>query len=183
MEGVVKNKKISNVASVLADEEEEEADDDDDDDSEASDYNASDESEGSEGDEEDDGKRGGEEVGGSIVVSYAKEQYRTETGVEIMHKPRGRVTNPGRRCVGKRIYDSVVGQTCHWCRQKTVEDHVQCWKCPIRFCGMCLINRNGEYIQREMQKGAKWVCPKCRGGCGPGCNNWYEDIFFFLSFM
>jgi hypothetical protein len=22
-------------------------------------------------------------------------------------------------------------------------------------------------------EGVHWVCPKCRGGCGPGCRNWY----------
>lgn len=81
-----------------------------------------------------------------------------------------RKSNPGVRIVGCRLYDSVNGQTCHWCRQKTVEDHVQCSRCPIRFCGLCLKNRHGEDILVEMYEGNAWVCPKCRNGCGPGCN-------------
>ncbi|GLJ25625.1 hypothetical protein SUGI_0490910 [Cryptomeria japonica] len=81
-----------------------------------------------------------------------------------------RNSNPGVRRQGGRLYDSVNGKTCHWCRQKTVENHVQCCKCPIRFCGPCLKNRNGEDIVLEMQEGNSWVCPKCRNGCGPGCN-------------
>ena len=28
--------------------------------------------------------------------------------------------------VGGRVYDSEKGTTCHWCRQKTVETHVEC---------------------------------------------------------
>ncbi|CAK9211491.1 unnamed protein product [Sphagnum troendelagicum] len=85
--------------------------------------------------------------------------------------PLCRNTDPARRMRGSRIYDSVLGETCHWCRQKTVEAHVHCSKCPIKFCGQCLLNRNGEFIQHEMQKEACWVCPKCRGGCGQGCIN------------
>lgn len=84
--------------------------------------------------------------------------------------PLKRNSNPGVRIVGCRLYDSVNGQTCHWCRQKTVEDHVQCSRCPIRFCGLCLKNRHGEDILVEMYEGNAWVCPKCRSGCGPGCN-------------
>lgn len=83
--------------------------------------------------------------------------------------PVKRNSNPGVRILGNRLYDSVNGQTCHWCRQKTVEDHVQCSRCPIRFCGLCLKNRHGEDILIEMHEGNAWVCPKCRNGCGPGC--------------
>lgn len=32
----------------------------------------------------------------------------------------------GVRVQGGRIYDSQFGVTCHWCRQKTLEDHVTC---------------------------------------------------------
>ncbi|KAJ7568894.1 hypothetical protein O6H91_01G051700 [Diphasiastrum complanatum] len=79
---------------------------------------------------------------------------------------------PARRLVrGKRIYDSLLGRTCHWCRQKTVEHHVICSTCPIQFCGPCLLNRHGEHILEEMREGVNWVCPRCRGGCGPGCSN------------
>ena len=27
---------------------------------------------------------------------------------------------------GGRVYDSALGSTCHWCRQKTVEARVTC---------------------------------------------------------
>ncbi|KAI5059279.1 hypothetical protein GOP47_0026076 [Adiantum capillus-veneris] len=85
--------------------------------------------------------------------------------------PRSRCMHPGRRLVHGRIYDSVLGVTCHWCRQKTVEDHVFCCHCNIAFCGGCLKNRHGEDIKVEMKDDVQWTCPKCRGGCGPGCNN------------
>jgi hypothetical protein len=31
-----------------------------------------------------------------------------------------------RHQVGGRVYDSELGVSCHWCRQKTVETHVVC---------------------------------------------------------
>jgi hypothetical protein len=86
---------------------------------------------------------------------------------------RHRNSNPGRRIHSGRVYDSVLGQTCHWCRQKTVELHCICKLCPIQYCAPCLLNRNGEKLHEEMSEGLKWICPKCRGGCGPGCDNWY----------
>lgn len=68
--------------------------------------------------------------------------------------------------------DPMLAYTCHWCQLKAVQELVECCRCPIRFCGMCLSNRNGEDIKNEKENGALWVCPKCRGGCGPGCDNW-----------
>lgn len=85
--------------------------------------------------------------------------------------PRPRCQRPGRRLIGGRIYDSILGVTCHWCRQKTVEDHVHCCQCTIAFCGGCLKNRHGELIDIEMKEDVNWVCPKCRGGCGHGCTH------------
>jgi hypothetical protein len=78
--------------------------------------------------------------------------------------------------VGARVYDSELGATCHWCRQKTVEAHVVCTnalcgkpkRAPVRFCGMCLRNRHGEDIERAVASGM-WECPRCRGSCGEGC--------------
>jgi Zinc-finger domain of monoamine-oxidase A repressor R1 len=32
----------------------------------------------------------------------------------------------GVRIQGGRVYDSKYGVTCHWCRQKTLEEHVEC---------------------------------------------------------
>ncbi|MCO5599416.1 hypothetical protein L7F22_053519 [Adiantum nelumboides] len=85
--------------------------------------------------------------------------------------PRARCTHPGRRLIHGRVYDSVLGVTCHWCRQKTVENHVFCCHCTISFCGGCLKNRHGEDIEVEMKDDVQWTCPRCRGGCGPGCDN------------
>jgi hypothetical protein len=78
--------------------------------------------------------------------------------------------------VGARVYDSELGVTCHWCRQKTVETHVFCTaeacaerrSAPLAFCGMCLRNRHGEDIDAAVASGI-WQCPKCRGSCGDGC--------------
>lgn len=77
--------------------------------------------------------------------------------------------------VGARVYDSELGVTCHWCRQKTVETHVLCTaegcgkgRLPVAFCGMCLRNRHGEDIDKAVASGI-WECPKCRGSCGEGC--------------
>lgn len=87
--------------------------------------------------------------------------------------------------VGNRLYDSQLGVTCHWCRQKTVEVHAICTRrecaeqvtpngeirarLPVAFCGPCLKNRNGEDVVAAVASGT-WICPKCRGSCGPGCD-------------
>ena len=77
--------------------------------------------------------------------------------------------------VGGRVYDSELGVTCHWCRQKTVETHVTCVgeacagaRLPLAFCTMCLRNRHGEDIDEAVASGC-WTCPRCRGSCGEGC--------------
>lgn len=82
----------------------------------------------------------------------------------------------GVRFQGGRIYDSKYGLTCHWCRQKTLEEHVTCTnelcgggkRLPVSLCRMCLKNRHGEDIQRAIASNC-WVCPACRGSCGAGC--------------
>lgn len=84
----------------------------------------------------------------------------------------------GVRHQGGRVYDSKHGVTCHWCRQKTLEDHVVCTskdcgggRClPVSFCRMCLVNRHGEDVYQAAASG-QWVCPKCRGSCGRGCKS------------
>lgn len=40
---------------------------------------------------------------------------------------------------------------------------------PVAFCVACLANRNGEDVASCVAAG-DWVCPRCRGGCGPGCS-------------
>ena len=82
----------------------------------------------------------------------------------------------GVRIQGGRVYDSTFGVTCHWCRQKTLEDKVTCTapgcgkgkRLPTTFCKMCLRNRHGEDFAQAAES-SKWVCPLCRVSCGPGC--------------
>ena len=82
----------------------------------------------------------------------------------------------GVRLQGGRVYDSKLGVTCHWCRQKTLEAHVECTvegcgggsRLPTAFCRMCLHNRHGEDMTQAIESGC-WVCPGCRGSCGDGC--------------
>ena len=84
---------------------------------------------------------------------------------------------PFRKNVDGRVYDSQLGVTCHWCRQKTHEAHVTCTsptcapkgsRLAVSFCGPCLRNRNGEDVFLARESG-RWICPRCRGSCGPGC--------------
>jgi hypothetical protein len=82
----------------------------------------------------------------------------------------------GVRMQGGRVYDSKLGVTCHWCRQKTLEEHVECTaegcgggsRLPVAFCRMCLRNRHGEDVDLAIASNC-WVCPACRGSCGSGC--------------
>ncbi|MEW5315571.1 MAG: hypothetical protein WDW38_006991 [Sanguina aurantia] len=92
-------------------------------------------------------------------------------------KPRKAIdSGKGVRIQGGRVYDSSFGVTCHWCRQKTVEEHVTCTlptcgngrRLATTFCKMCLRNRHGESVDLALGAG-KWVCPGCRGSCGYGC--------------
>lgn len=84
----------------------------------------------------------------------------------------------GVRMQGGRMYDSALGVTCHWCRQKTLECKVTCTnpdcgggrRMPNSFCKMCLHNRHGEDGAAAAASGC-WVCPSCRGTCGAGCRS------------
>ncbi|XP_071703758.1 uncharacterized protein [Rutidosis leptorrhynchoides] len=67
---------------------------------------------------------------------------------------------------GKRIYDQVIGKTCHQCRQKTLGHRTHC-RCNLvqgQFCGDCLYMRYGENVLEAM-KNPNWICPVCRGIC------------------
>ena len=73
----------------------------------------------------------------------------------------------GYRADGTRIYDSVRGQTCHQCRQKTMGKRTQCSECGSLhgvFCGDCLYMRYGEHVD-EARANKCWVCPPCRDLC------------------
>ncbi|XP_059624704.1 uncharacterized protein LOC132267581 [Cornus florida] len=68
---------------------------------------------------------------------------------------------------GRRIYDQVIGKTCHQCRQKTLGHHTHCSKCNLvqgQFCGDCLYMRYGEHVL-EAKQNPNWLCPACRGIC------------------
>ena len=119
-------------------------------------------------------------------INYAEDgaPTREENREQIQQRSRKNATTTTTRVarrsvysVGGRVYDSEKGTTCHWCRQKTVETHVECVgdECqngtsrPVQFCGMCLRNRHGEDIDLAVASGC-WLCPKCRKSCGPGCD-------------
>ena len=124
-------------------------------------------------DEDDEGglSKKGRRDGTNEAIERSLQQKRQRPQEDVEKKHRN--SNPGRRVQGGRLYDSSFGITCHWCRQKTVEPHVKCRECTIHYCGPCLLNRNGENIKEELCDGVRWLCPKCRNGCGPGCDNWY----------
>ncbi|MED6210744.1 hypothetical protein PIB30_067019 [Stylosanthes scabra] len=68
---------------------------------------------------------------------------------------------------GYRMYDSIKGETCHQCRQKTLCQHTSCNKCELpqgQLCGDCLYTRYGENLL-EVNENPKWTCPSCRGIC------------------
>lgn len=109
-----------------------------------------------------------------IACSQERQRKRTSTNI----KPRVAYdSGRGVRYQGGRLYDSAKGETCHWCRQKTLEDKVRCTRpncgaggrAAVVFCGMCLKNRHGEDLQQAINSGC-WVCPRCRGSCGEGCD-------------
>lgn len=73
------------------------------------------------------------------------------------------------------MYDSKYGVTCHWCRQKTLEEHVTCThpdcgggkRLPVSFWSVK--NRLGcglAWLRRRLA----WACMACMGlhGCHDG---------------
>lgn len=83
----------------------------------------------------------------------------------------GRQSNPGRRVIGGRIYDSENGTSCHQCRQKTLDPKVKCTNelspgelCGIMICYRDLKGRYGEDMEEVLATGT-WSCPVCRGTC------------------
>ncbi|KFP40356.1 Cell division cycle-associated 7-like, partial [Chlamydotis macqueenii] len=68
-----------------------------------------------------------------------------------------------------KIYDKVLGSTCHQCRQKTIDTKTICRNQGCggvrgQFCGPCLRNRYGEDVKSALLDPA-WICPPCRGVC------------------
>lgn len=126
------------------------------------------------------GSRGPREVSEVDEENLAllREKHGSQQGGEARGgKKRGpQDSGKGVRVQGGRVYDSTFGVTCHWCRQKTLEDKVTCTspgcgkgkRLPTTFCKMCLKNRHGEDFAQATAS-AKWVCPLCRVSCGPGC--------------
>ncbi|OWK64206.1 Cell division cycle-associated 7-like protein [Lonchura striata] len=71
--------------------------------------------------------------------------------------------------VRDKVYDKVLGSTCHQCRQKTTDTKTICRKQGCggvrgQFCGPCLRNRYGEDVKSALLDPA-WICPPCRGVC------------------
>ncbi|NXA52551.1 CDA7L protein, partial [Nothocercus julius] len=71
--------------------------------------------------------------------------------------------------VKDKIYDKVIGSTCHQCRQKTIDTKTICRNEGCggvrgQFCGPCLRNRYGEDVKSALVD-PDWICPPCRGIC------------------
>ncbi|XP_075443260.1 cell division cycle-associated 7-like protein isoform X2 [Ascaphus truei] len=71
--------------------------------------------------------------------------------------------------VKDKIYDKVLGSTCHQCRQKTIDTKTVCRNQGCggvrgQFCGPCLRNRYGEDVKIALLD-PDWVCPPCREIC------------------
>ncbi|XP_007944773.2 cell division cycle-associated 7-like protein [Orycteropus afer afer] len=71
--------------------------------------------------------------------------------------------------VRDKIYDKVLGNTCHQCRQKTIDTKTVCRNRACggvrgQFCGPCLRNRYGEDVRSALLD-PDWMCPPCRGIC------------------
>ncbi|NXP54394.1 CDA7L protein, partial [Heliornis fulica] len=71
--------------------------------------------------------------------------------------------------VKDKIYDKVLGSSCHQCRQKTIDTKTICRNQSCggvrgQFCGPCLRNRYGEDVKSALLDPA-WICPPCRGVC------------------
>ncbi|XP_075683438.1 cell division cycle-associated 7-like protein [Rhinoderma darwinii] len=71
--------------------------------------------------------------------------------------------------VKDKIYDKIMGSTCHQCRQKTMDTktfcrNLDCGGVRGQFCGPCLRNRYGEDV-REALLDPDWICPPCRDIC------------------
>ncbi|KAM4687695.1 cell division cycle-associated 7-like protein [Discoglossus pictus] len=71
--------------------------------------------------------------------------------------------------VKDKIYDKIVGSTCHQCRQKTVDTKTVCRNLGCggvrgQFCGPCLRNRYGEDVRAALLD-PDWICPPCREIC------------------
>ncbi|KAI5948100.1 Cell division cycle-associated 7-like protein [Manis javanica] len=71
--------------------------------------------------------------------------------------------------VRDKIYDKILGNTCHQCRQKTIDTKTVCRNQSCggvrgQFCGPCLRNRYGEDVRSALLD-PDWMCPPCRGIC------------------
>ncbi|XP_054827395.1 cell division cycle-associated protein 7 [Eublepharis macularius] len=71
--------------------------------------------------------------------------------------------------VRDKVYNRVMGSTCHQCRQKTTDTKTNCRNPDClgvrgQFCGPCLRNRYGEEVRTALLD-PDWYCPPCRGIC------------------
>ena len=68
-----------------------------------------------------------------------------------------------------KVWDRVLGTSCHQCRQKTMDTKTICRNATClglrgQFCGPCLKNRYGEDAKKALLD-PDWICPACRGIC------------------
>uniref|UniRef100_A0A8C8SKP3 Cell division cycle associated 7 n=1 Tax=Pelusios castaneus TaxID=367368 RepID=A0A8C8SKP3_9SAUR len=68
-----------------------------------------------------------------------------------------------------KVYNQVMGSTCHQCRQKTIDTKTNCRNPDCvgvrgQFCGPCLRNRYGEDVRTALLD-PNWRCPPCRSIC------------------
>ncbi|XP_010180650.1 PREDICTED: cell division cycle-associated 7-like protein [Mesitornis unicolor] len=98
---------------------------------------------------------------------------RRRTSIYSSHRPVEDITEEDLDniaiTVKDKIYDKVLGSTCHQCRQKTIDTKTICRNQGCggvrgQFCGPCLRNRYGEDVKSALLDPA-WICPPCRGVC------------------
>merc|ERR1711934_817830 len=70
---------------------------------------------------------------------------------------------------GQKVYNKIIGTTCHQCRQKTIDTKTICRSGSCvgvrgQFCGRCIEIRYGEDC-KEALLNPTWACPPCRGFC------------------
>ncbi|KAJ2062360.1 hypothetical protein GGI17_002478 [Coemansia sp. S146] len=107
-------------------------------------------------------------------ISYNEDNYRGGFAHPAKKKQTGggpRRSNfaLGRRVVGRRIYDSTHGTSCHQCRQKTMDTKIKCSAegCTLMFDYHCLLGHYSE--DANIIDHSEWICPRCRGKCN--CSN------------
>lgn len=108
-------------------------------------------------DSEDDDEDDDDEYGLKSFRERCKQRKQAKAAETFGYRTRR--SNPGRRVIHGRIYDSELGTTCHQCRQKTMNKKVQCTNeiidpltgeksmCTLMMDEPCLLGRYGETVE------------------------------------